>query len=261
MALRICVLASGSAANSIYVASAQTQILVDAGLSGREIARRLALIGADLDRLHAVCVTHEHDDHTAALGVLQRRHKTPLYANAATIEALGRAERLQGLSWQVFTTGAPFQVRDLTIEPFSVPHDAYDPVGFVVSDGAASVGIVTDIGRPTHLIRERLRRCQAVILESNHDERMLRDADRPWALKQRIASRQGHLSNDKAAEMLSVIANAGTQAVFLAHLSADCNRPETALHGARAALDGAGQSHVKVLLTYPDRVSEIVVVG
>jgi len=258
MSLRICVLASGSSANATFVASAEAQLLVDAGLSGRETARRLALIGADIARLDAICVTHEHDDHTASLGILHRRHRIPLYANAATIEALERGGQRGETAWQVFTTGSPFRIKDLRIEPFAVPHDAYDPVGFVVSSGEQRVGIVTDMGMATTLIRERLRACRVIVVESNHDEQMLRDADRPWALKQRVASRQGHLSNRQSAELIAEIAGPALRVVLLAHLSAECNAPETALAAVRAALAQAGQPQVRVVLTFPDRVSEVV---
>jgi len=256
MSLRICVLGSGSSGNSIYVASERTQILIDAGLSGREIERRLAAIGVDVRRIDAVCVTHEHDDHRAALAALQRRHGLALYGNAGTIEAIEREERLRGLTWNVFLTGSPFRAGDLIVEPFSVPHDSYDPVGFVVRNGPSRAGIVTDMGMPTGLIRERLRHCGAILLESNHDEQMLRDAARPWSLKQRVAGRQGHLSNRQAGELLAEVAGPELRSVFLVHLSAECNRPELAAGAVRAALAERGHGGVEVKLTYPDRVSD-----
>jgi phosphoribosyl 1,2-cyclic phosphodiesterase len=258
MSLHVCVLASGSAANCTYVASPRTRILIDAGLSGRETARRLALLGVDLRAIQAVCVTHEHEDHKAALGSLQRRHGLALYANAGTIEAIEHDERLRNLAWQVFTTGHPFQIGDLTLEPFSVPHDSYDPIGFVVCAGDLRAAVVTDMGITTGLIREKLRSCQVVVLECNHDEAMLRDAERPWSLKQRIAGRQGHLSNRQAGELIADIAGPQLQAVFLAHLSAECNRPQLALQAIREALARGGQDRVTVRLTYADRASEVV---
>lgn len=240
----------------MYVASEQTHILVDAGLSGRETLRRLEGIGVEADALQAVCVTHEHDDHRAALRVLHRRHGLALYANAGTVEAMERNARMQGLEWNVFTTGVPFQIGDLTIEPFSVPHDSYDPVGFVIANGDRRVGVVTDMGIVTELIRERLRPCHALVIEANHDEDLLRAANRPWALKQRIAGRQGHLSNRQAGELLAEIAAEHLQAVFLAHLSAECNRPDLALRTVRDALGRKGFAHVRVELSYAERCSE-----
>lgn len=258
MAMRVCVLASGSAANCIYVSSDATRILIDAGLSGKETARRMTSIGVDLASVQAVCITHEHDDHKASLGILQRRLGIPVYANTATIEALTRDEELRSVRWNVFETGSAFTIGDLRLEPFSVPHDSYDPVGFTIACGAARAAIVTDMGTPTGLIRERLRRAQVVVLECNHDEQMLKDAKRPWSLKQRIAGRQGHLSNRQAAELLAEVAGPPLRAVFLAHLSQDCNRPELALKAIRSALASSGRADVQVNLTYPDRCSEIV---
>ncbi len=257
MALRICVLASGSSGNCTYIGSEQTAILIDAGLSGRETALRLERIGARLESIRGVCVSHEHNDHTAGLRVLHRRHGIPVYVNSGTVDALKRGEKLESVAWQIFSTGTPFGVGDLQVHPFSVPHDAMEPVGFVVECGGIRVGVVTDIGVATSLARERLRHCQAVVLEANHDEQMLHAAQRPWSLKQRILGRQGHLSNAHAAEMLAEIAGPDLKQVFLAHLSRDCNRQDLALHAAESVLKKAGHHHVKVSLTYPDRVSEV----
>jgi phosphoribosyl 1,2-cyclic phosphodiesterase len=253
MALTVCVLGSGSSGNCTYLASGETEILIDAGLSGREIGRRLDAVGGSLSRVSAVCVTHEHDDHRAALAVLHRRHGIGLYGNAGTIEAIERNPRFAGLAWNVFETGTPFCIGDIRLEPFSVPHDSYDPVGFVASCGAARVGIVTDIGMVTELVRQRLRDCAVVVLEANHDEGMLRDAARPWSLKQRIAGRQGHLSNAQAAELAVSVAGAALRTVFLAHLSADCNEPDLAVETVRRALAEKGWSGVAVQATFPDR--------
>ena len=256
--MKVCVLASGSSANCIYVATPCTRILVDAGLSGRETVRRLAEVEATLDDVQAVCLTHEHDDHRSSLGLLHRRHGLAVYANAGTIEAMSRGSKCEDVTWNMFTTGAAFRVGDLTIEPFSVPHDSYEPVGFVITSEDRRLGVVTDMGMATGLIRERLRSCGVIIVEANHDEDMLRDADRPWPLKQRIAGRQGHLSNAQAAELIADVAGQGLRAVLLAHLSDQCNRPDLARQTVRRALDERGQSHVEVKLTYADRVSDVV---
>lgn len=257
MPLKVLVLASGSSGNAIYVASQQTRILIDAGLSGKEIGRRLEAIGVNVSTLSAVCVTHEHDDHTSALGVLQRRFGIPLYANAGTIQAVGQTDKLSDVKWNMFTTGSAFPVGDLRLEPFSVPHDSYDPVGFVVSSADDRVGIVTDMGMATSLVRERLKNCRVIVIEANHDEKMLKDADRPWSLKQRIAGRQGHFSNSQATELIAEIAGPTLKVIFLAHLSSDCNRPELAEKVMRTALDKIGRNDIVVKLTYPDRVSDV----
>lgn len=257
MSLRVSILGSGSSGNCTYVASEQTALLIDAGLSAREIGRRLEMVGARLDQVRGVCVSHEHGDHTQGLRVLHQRAGIPLYANGGTIEALRRNPEFEPLRWQQFTTGAPFVVGDLTVEPFSVPHDAFEPVGFVIACGGSRVGVVTDMGMSTTLIRERLRQCRLVVVESNHDEQMLQEAERPWHLKQRIRGRQGHLSNQGAATMLAEIAGPQLHQVYLAHLSADCNHPDLARQTAHDMLLKAGHTHINVSVTYPDRPTEI----
>jgi len=255
--VKICVLASGSSGNCTFVGSESTRILIDAGLSGRETMRRLEEIGEDLSTVQAVCLTHEHSDHIAGLGILHLRSGIDLYANSGTIEALRQDPKLQELTWHVFTTGALFQIGDITLEPFAVSHDAYEPVGFIISSGDTRAGIVTDIGVSTHLVRERLRRCHVLVIESNHDEQLLASANRPWSLKQRITGRQGHLSNQHAAEMIAEVAGQDLVCVYLSHLSQDCNRPDLALSTTTNALKKQGYSEVHVALTYPDRISEI----
>ncbi len=257
MTMRLCVLGSGSSGNCIYVASGTTRIIVDAGLSGKETVRRLDCIGEPVDGIDAICVTHEHDDHVASLAIMQRRFGSRIYANAGTIEALDGNPKLQGVKWHVFATGNPFQVGDIVLEPFSVPHDAYDPVGFVVKCDNTAVGIATDMGSITELIRQRLAKCMAIVIEANHDETMLKDASRPWSLKQRIMGRHGHLSNADAAELVCELAENGLEQVFLAHLSSDCNKPEIALKQVRKALAKKGCNNVAVSLTHAGQPSEV----
>jgi len=256
--MKVCVLASGSSGNCIFVASRQERVLIDAGLSARETARRLDQINVPLSAISAVCLTHEHSDHIAGLAVLHQRHGIRLFANAGTIEAVRRDAKLHHLQWHTFSTGAPFQIGDLTFTPFSVSHDAYEPVGFVVACGNTRLGIVTDIGAPTHLVREHLRHCQALIIEANHDEQLLSGARRPWVLKQRIAGRQGHLSNAHAAQMLAEIASPSLRQVFLCHLSRDCNRPELALKEVKNSLARHHASKdILVQLTFAHQISKI----
>lgn len=258
MSLRLCILASGSSGNCTYVASNETAILIDAGLSAREIGKRLEQIGASLDHVHGVCVSHEHSDHIAGLKTLQSKHAMPLFANQGTIQGV-RATKSENadLVWQQFHTGSSFTIGGLSVEPFSVPHDAMEPVGFVITGPTCSVGVVTDIGIPTALVRDRLKRCSAIVLESNHDEQMLANSSRPWSLKQRIAGRQGHLSNARAAALLAEIAGPHLRRVYLAHLSEECNRPEIAQRTMREALHRAGHAHVEISMTFPDNVSDV----
>lgn len=259
MSLQLCVLASGSSGNCIYVGSASTRLLIDAGLSCRQIEKRLADIDVSLASISGVCVTHEHSDHTGALRVLQRRFSTPLYANRGTVEAIGNSAG-EDLAWKIFTTGQPFLVGDCIVTPFSVPHDSYDPVGFIVRCGEVQVGIVTDAGIGTALMQERLRNSDIIVIEANHDEDLLRDAKRPWSLKQRIAGRQGHLSNAQAAALLCGTVGANTHTVFLCHLSADCNEPATAIRSIERSLRDNGHARIKVAMTYADRATDLIVV-
>ncbi len=255
--VEVCVLASGSSGNCIYVGGTSMGILIDAGISCKVTTERLLAAGIDPLRIAAVCVTHEHEDHKGSLAVLHRRMGLQLFANTGTIEALERSPKTAGLPWQIFSTGHPFEVGTLCIEPFRVPHDSYDPVGFIISEGKKRVGVVTDLGMPTELVRQRLKNCGIIVLEANHDEDMLRDSTRPWSLKQRIAGRQGHLSNLKAGELLCDVACAELHTVFLAHLSRDCNRPQLATYTVGEALRRRGLSHIRLCMTYPDQASEM----
>ncbi len=256
MSLKICILASGSTGNSTYIASENTAILIDAGLSRAQISQRLNDVGVDVNIINGICVSHEHSDHTKGLKVLHTRHEIPLYANAATAEAASKSMKSE-LSWNIFTNGYQFEIGDLAIEAFSVPHDAYDPVGFVITCKGVRVGVVTDIGMPTNLVRQRLQACHAMVLESNHDEVLLQQAPRPWSLKQRIMSRQGHLSNTAAAGLVQEVASPDLQQVFLAHLSEDCNRGDLAVRTMEKGLAGVGFTNVRVDLGYPDRISAV----
>jgi phosphoribosyl 1,2-cyclic phosphodiesterase len=258
MALTICVLGSGSTGNCTFVGTESVGVLVDAGLSGRETLRRAEEAGLPMERVTAVLLTHEHGDHTAGIGVLHRRHKLSLFANSGTIDRFAKEEDGDSLQWNVFQTGSPFEIGDLRIEPFSVPHDALDPVGFIFTCQQCKVGVVTDMGMATTLIRERLRHCQALVVEANHDLDMLKNSGRPWSLIQRILGRQGHLSNEALAVMLGEIGHPAMSDVFLAHLSQDCNDPKLAEQDVRKALDKKGHSHIRLHLTYPDKPSSVV---
>jgi len=258
MSVSICVLGSGSSGNCTFIGTPGTGLLVDAGLSGRETVRRATLANLPLDRLAAVLLTHEHHDHTCGLGVLQRRHRVALYANSGTIDRLEKLGRHELLRWTVFQTGSPFELGDFRVEPFSVPHDALDPVGFIFTSGGVKVGVVTDMGMATTLIRERLRHCRILVVEANHDEHLLKQSGRPWSLIQRILGRQGHLSNEALAAMLVEIAHPGMTDVLLAHLSRECNEPALAEREVRRALAARGHGHIRIHMTYPDRPSQVV---
>lgn len=251
--LKLCVLASGSSGNCTFISTGKTRLLMDAGLSASRTAERLAEIGEQAEKIDAICVSHEHGDHIAGIRVLQKNYGIPVYANSGTLERMD--EEVRGAC---FTTGSPFTIGDFRIHPFPVPHDAADPVGFILSAGDLTVGIATDIGMVTSAIRERLRKCQIVVIEANYDEEMLQQSRRPWSLKQRIRGNQGHLSNRTAATLMAEIASDGLQHLFLAHLSADCNSPQHARAAFKTQLDAAGHTHVRVRVTGAESVSEIL---
>ena len=257
MGLEVCVLASGSSGNAIYVASANTRLLIDAGLSARQIAVRLEQLGVPPESINGICVSHEHGDHVAGLRVLQKRHGIPVYANAGTLNGIRQQPRAHEMSARVFQTGAPFEIGDITIEPFSVPHDAYEPVGFLLQTASTRIGVVTDLGMGTSLIREKLKGCQAIVVEANHDEDLLREAPRPWALKQRIRSRQGHLSNIDAARLITECATDSLEHVYLAHLSSDCNTPDTALRTVASQLRLDGLGHITLEVSLAHQISSV----
>ncbi len=233
--MKFCVLGSGSRGNSTLVESATTSLLIDAGFSGREISRRLAGIGRRVEGLDAILVSHEHGDHIRGVGVLARRHGLPLHINQATLAAARR--QLGRISvCREFVTGEPFVVGDLRVHPFSVSHDSADPVGFIISDGRFRVGYCTDIGRVTRLIVHHLRSCQGLVLEANHDPRLLMEGPYPVALKQRVRSSQGHLANGDAAGLAAELAAGELRSLVLAHVSETNNRPGLVLQAVRDSL-------------------------
>jgi phosphoribosyl 1,2-cyclic phosphodiesterase len=223
--MRFCVLGSGSKGNCTYIEAGGAAILIDAGFSGREVERRLAGIGVDPAGLTALLLTHEHGDHLRGIGVLSRRYRLPVFANPATFRAAGR-ELGPLASSRDFETGTSFAFRDLLIHPFSVSHDAADPVGFLIDDGRRSLGYCTDTGVVSRLMAHRLAGCAALVLESNHDPEMLRSGPYPAALQQRVRSTTGHLANSTAADFLAGLLHDRLEHVVLAHISETNNRPQ-----------------------------------
>lgn len=239
--MRVSVLGSGSRGNAILVDADGSRILVDAGFSARDLARRMALVSVDPDSLDGIVITHEHSDHTRGMGVFARRHGTPLYLTKGTRAAC--AELLRGAETVIpYRAGVPFLLGPFRIEPFLTVHDAREPVGVAVVHevSGARLGVATDLGRPTAGIRHALARCDVLVLEANHDEVLLQAASYPWSVKSRISSSHGHLSNRAAAQFAVELCHDGLLAVVLAHLSAESNRPEVARQVVARALGQAG---------------------
>lgn len=237
--LRVTVLGSGSAGNAVLVRAGDSSLLLDAGLSARQLAVRLEACGVEPGSLNGILLTHEHSDHSQGLSVFCRKHRVPVYANSATAAALRDNPDLAGIPWRIFQTGAEGAVGALSFQSFSVPHDAADPVGFVVRQNGAALAYLTDLGFATKLVRERVRGVHTLLIETNHDERLLQeDTRRPWSVKQRILSRHGHLSNASAAEVVADLCAEGLRRAILCHLSRDCNRPDLAEAAVRTRAGG-----------------------
>ncbi len=233
--LAVCILASGSKGNAIFVSSGSTSILIDAGLSGIEIERRLKSRGLSPKDLDAILVSHEHTDHIQGVGVLSRRFNLPVYMNSKTegiaFPQIGKVRNVKN-----FACGSTFRIGDLAIHPFSISHDAEDPAGFTVNRNGATIGIATDLGIATAMVKEHLKGCGLLILEANHDEEMLINGPYPWSVKQRVKSRTGHLSNAASKTLLSEIQHDRLKHVILAHLSETNNTPQKALNEVGQAL-------------------------
>jgi phosphoribosyl 1,2-cyclic phosphodiesterase len=242
MGVSVSVLASGSRGNTAVVESSRARILVDAGLSCRETFKRLKLAGLEPKSLSAVLITHEHSDHVYGLAMLAKKLDIPVFMTGATHQAWARSLRddagqLPKLSkLEIFSAGRQFQIADITVTPFTIPHDAADPVGFTFRAEGAKIAFATDLGYMPVSVRDHLRRCDVIIIESNHDVEMLRVGPYPWSVKQRVMSRVGHLSNDSLAQFFAEDYDGGASHIVLAHLSEQNNHPEVARRVAENAL-------------------------
>ena len=242
MAVTVTVLASGSKGNCTLVSSSGAKLLVDAGLSCREILRRLLSCGEDPCAISAVLITHEHSDHVGGLRVLARKLKIPVYVTGATYQAYQQSardsagHRVSIERREAFTSGTSFHIGDIAVTPFTIPHDAIDPVGFTFVAEGIKVGVCTDLGYMPASVRNHLRGCHVLMIESNHDLELLRGGPYPWSVKQRVMSRVGHLSNDGLADFLTTDYDGGAEFLILAHLSEQNNHPEIARMTAERAL-------------------------
>ncbi|MFQ6819077.1 MAG: MBL fold metallo-hydrolase [Blautia sp.] len=229
--MRLCSIASGSSGNCIYVGSDCAHVLIDAGISGRRVEaglNSLELTGRDLD---GILITHEHSDHIKGLGVLARKYGIPIYATGGTVDAMVRSGSLGKIPEGIFREireDEPFLIKDLVVNPFTIPHDAAQPVGYRLECGEHSVGIATDLGKYNEYIIENLQNLDALLLEANHDIRMLQVGRYPYYLKQRIMGDRGHLSNENAGQLLCRLLHDNLKAVFLGHLSKENNYEELA---------------------------------
>ncbi len=247
MARRMIPLGSGSRGNATLLEFESTRLMIDAGLSARDLGNRLQAVGVEPASITAILLTHEHHDHVRGAERFSKLHKVPIAATRDTLTALKMSE-LHFHGWIPLAPGASGHGHDfegVTATPFPVSHDAADPVGYVLEQDGARVAIVTDLGVPTALVVERLKGCRVVMIESNHDAAMLRAGPYPWHLKQRVGSRLGHLSNDEAAAILSMAVGSECHGVILAHLSEKNNSDRLALETAKNAVDRSARSRIE----------------
>jgi len=257
MGLSFTLLGSSSSGNTTLVSDGSTHILVDVGLSGRETVRRLGEIGMAPEDISAIVVSHEHGDHCRGVGPFVKTLDIPVFIADGAIE--NSKIIMDSSKRQSIVAGNTFDVYGIQFTGFSVPHDAADPLGFIVEKDGIKVGIALDLGYMSNLVLERLKGCDGIILESNHDVRMLKAGPYPWAIKQRVMSRRGHLSNDSVAKFLENDFDGYAAHVVLAHLSKQNNLPELALLSAKRALEARSSialTQTKIELADADRIGK-----
>lgn len=265
--MEFCSIASGSSGNCIYVGTGQTSVLVDAGLSGKRIEAGLNAIDRTTRDVDAILITHEHSDHIQGLGVLARRYGVPIYATAGTIDAASRMTQLgrmpEGLFCEI-REDEDFFVGDLKILPFSISHDAAQPVGYRLECEGRSVGIATDMGVYSSYTVKRLKKLSALLLEANHDVNMLQVGRYPYYLKRRIMSERGHLSNENAGQLLGQLLHDDLKAVFLGHLSKENNYDKLAYETVCGEVDRGDNPYRSrdfyIQVARRDMVSELVTI-
>jgi phosphoribosyl 1,2-cyclic phosphodiesterase len=254
-----CPLASGSKGNCIYVGTEQTKLLIDLGISYKYLLKQLGAINVDMGEIDAILITHEHSDHIQGLARAISVHNIPVLANHET--AKGIVEQL-GIKpkFKIFSTGDPFDFGDFQISPFSIPHDTLDPVAFTLETGNYKLGFCTDLGFAPPQVHRRLQGCDYLYLEANHQPERVHACARPPIYKERVLSRNGHLSNSDCGRLLKSVHHPGLKHVHLAHLSSECNTPETAMSEVRAVLEEHG-IHVEVCVAPQDKISKAIFFG
>lgn len=251
-----CPLASGSKGNALYFGSAQAKILIDAGISLKDLTERLSKIGVDVKDLDAILITHEHIDHIRGLSALCRKWDIPVFANAETAKAIAEIATYRP-KFKIFSTGETFQFADIKIHPFGIQHDAIEPVAFTLETDSVKVGVCADLGFASTLVLHHLQKCNYLYLEANHQPSMVLACSRPAVYKQRVLSRQGHLSNEEASYVLMTVHHEQLKHVYLAHLSSECNTPELALSIVPQALRKQNKD-VSISVSYQDVISKPV---
>ncbi|MEQ1860920.1 MAG: MBL fold metallo-hydrolase [Chthoniobacteraceae bacterium] len=257
----LTILGSGSAGNCALIETPGARLLIDGGLSAKQMVERLRACGVNPIEISGILLTHEHSDHAGGLDVWCKNFHTPVYCNRLTGEALRRDQKVSK-DFRMFITGSDFTIGDIEIETVPVPHDAVEPVGFVLHHARTALGFLTDLGFATKLVHERMRAAHTVVIETNHDEKLLQaDTRRPWSIKQRIMSRHGHLSNDAAAAVLADLIEGKLRRAVLGHLSRDCNSPDLAVGTVRSCLAARSGEQVEVVCATQREITQRMQIG
>lgn len=253
--MRFSILGSGSAGNAAILECGSTRILIDAGLSAKQLCLRLSSLRIDPASLSGILLTHEHGDHIRGLKNFLKNHPVPVYATAGTAHIV-REQNLGNTPWKSFEAGQTFTLDRLTIRSFSIQHDAVDPVGFVIENSGLRFGLLSDAGHVTSSVTHHLRGLSALFVEANYDDELLElDTKRPWSIKQRIASRHGHLSNVQVEALLREIAHAELMQIVFGHLSSDCNCPDKVTTRFASCLAEMGHTHTALHCASQSEVS------
>lgn len=251
-----CPLASGSKGNALYLGSKNTKLLIDAGLSVKELKERLSSIQVEIEEIQGVLITHEHVDHIRGISTLCQKYGIPVFANIETAKAILSVVKYPP-KFKIFSTGDPFQLSDIYIHPFSIPHDAIDPVAFTFRIDGLKIGVCADLGFASSLVVGQLRECDYLYIEANHEPSRVHACSRPMVYKQRVLSRQGHLSNEESASVVTAVHHDRLKHVYLAHLSSECNSPDLALQTVSKALARENKS-VSISVAPQDTVATAV---
>ena len=258
--MKFSVLFSDSSGNCTYIESGDTRILIDCGRSRKQINEALSRFGVDLSQINAIFLTHEHSDHVFGLKVIEKQYKTRVFGTDATFFALrGREsdEVVDEWNYTVMDAGTDLEIGPLTIHSFSIPHNASDPVGYTITEGEKKLGYVADLGTTPQVVRYNLKSCSALILEANHDPVMQRNSNRSEVLISRNLSRDGHLSNEQSAELLSAVACDCLRYVVPVHVSHECNTPDLVVHTLQSVIDYIAKDITLLRPEYPSPMIEL----
>ncbi len=264
--MKLCSIASGSSGNCIFIGTENTNLLVDVGISGKRIEQGLASIEIDASNMHGILITHEHIDHINGLGVMARRYHLPIYSTAETINAIMHTKsvgRIPEELLQIIEPDCSFQIGDIRINPFSILHDASNPVAYTFEKDETKIGIATDLGTYNDYIINHLKKCSAILIEANHDIHMLQVGSYPYVLKKRILGDRGHLSNDNCGRLLCEIFHEGLKHISLGHLSKENNYPDLAYETVKYELQQYNQEILKqcnLIVAKRESPSELIVV-